>query len=121
MTTTTRNLLSVGSLKGAIEGRNASTLSDFYAEDAVMQIIDHDNPPSRPRELRGKRAIAAYYDDICGRAMSHRVESAVDDGNGLAFTQVCTYPNGAKVLCATLLELENGKIIRQTAVQAWDA
>jgi hypothetical protein len=26
-------------------------LSSFYADDAVLRIIDHSNPPSRPRDV----------------------------------------------------------------------
>lgn len=117
---TTLNTVSVAGLKRAIEGRDAKALADFYDDNAILRIIDHDNPPSRPRELQGKAAIAAYYDDVCGRAMSHRIEAGVTDGKELAFTQACAYPEGAKVFCAAMLELRDGKIIRQTAVQAWD-
>jgi hypothetical protein len=35
-----------------------------------------------------------------------------------AFTQACTYPDGTKVSCAAMLDIEGGKIGRQTAVQA---
>src|SRR3984957_17977137 len=35
-----------------------------------------------------------------------------------AFTQACTYPDGTKVSCAAMLDIEGGKIVRQTAVQA---
>jgi ketosteroid isomerase-like protein len=110
----------VDELKRAIETRDAKALAALYADDALLRIIDHDNPPSKPRELKGRQAIAAYYDDVCGRAMSHRVESGVTNGQALAFTQACTYPDGAKVFCAAMLEISNGKIVRQTAVQAWD-
>lgn len=118
--TTLTHAISVADLKRAIEGRDAKTLTAFYADDAVLRIIDRDNPPSRPRELKGKAAIAAYYDDVCGRAMSHRIEAGVTDGKELAFTQACAYPDGTKVFCSAMLELRDGKIIRQTAVQAWD-
>jgi hypothetical protein len=117
---TTLNAISVAELRRAIETRDAKALASFYDDDAVLRIIDRDNSPSKPRELRGRAAIAAYYDDVCGRAMSHRIESGVSDGNRLAFTQVCSYPEGGKVLCITMLELRDGKIARQTAVQAWD-
>jgi len=117
---TTLNTLSVAELKRAIEGRDAKALAGFYDDNAVLRIIDRDNSPSKPRELRGKAAIAAFYDDVCGRAMIHRIESGVTDGKQLAFTQVCTYPEGGKVFCAAMLELKDGKIARQTAVQAWD-
>jgi hypothetical protein len=117
---TTLNTVSVADLKRAIEGRDAKTLIGFYEENATLRIIDHENAPSKPRELKGKAAIAAYYEDVCGRAMTHRIESGVSDGKQLAYTQVCTYPEGGKVFCVAMLELKNGKIVRQTAVQAWD-
>jgi ketosteroid isomerase-like protein len=118
--TTLDHAVSVAEIKRAIEGRDANALAAFYAENALLQIIDHENPPSKPRRLEGKQAIAAYYDDVCGRAMSHRVEAGVTDGDKLAFTQACTYPDGSKVFCVAMLEIEAGKIVRQTAVQAWD-
>jgi ketosteroid isomerase-like protein len=115
------NRINVASLKRAIEGRDADTLSGFYADNAVVRIIDRDNPPSKPRELKGKSAIAAYYDDVCSRAMTHTVETGVANGDRLAFTQACAYPDGTRVFCAAMLDLAGGKISRQTVVQAWDA
>jgi ketosteroid isomerase-like protein len=112
--------LSIPALKQAIEGRDAKALADFYADDALVRIIDRDNPPSNPREIKGKAAIAAYYNDLCGRAMTHHVEAAVANEKELAFTQACAYPDGTKVFCAAMLKLDSGKIVRQTAVQAWD-
>jgi hypothetical protein len=44
----------------------------------------------------------------------------VSDDRGAAFTVACLYPDGTNVLCATVLELENGSIARQTVVQVWD-
>ena len=114
------NGVSVASLKRAIEGRDAKALASFYDDNAVLQIIDRENPPSKPRQLKGLTEITAYFDDVCGRAMTHRIDSGVADGNNLAFTQACAYPDGAKVFCAAMLELKDGKIIRQTAVQVWD-
>jgi hypothetical protein len=112
--------ISVADIKRTIEGRDAKALADFYGDNAVLRIIDRDNPPSKPRELKGKAAIAAYYDDVCGRAMTHHIEAGVSNGKELAFTQACAYPDGTKVFCAAMLELDAGKIVRQTAVQVWD-
>ena len=119
--TTLTQAISVTAIKRAIEERDAKALSAFYADNATLRIIDRDNPPSRPHELKGKTAIAAYYDDVCGRAMTHRVEAGVADGKQLAFTQACAYPDGTRVFCATVAKLEDGKITEQTIVQAWDA
>jgi hypothetical protein len=112
--------VTVAGLKRAVEGRKAGALSAMYADDAVMQVIDRDNPPSKPRKLEGRDAIAAFHADVCGRDMTHKVENGVATGNRLAFTQSCAYPDGVKVFCSAMVELKGGKIIRQTVVQAWD-
>jgi ketosteroid isomerase-like protein len=107
-------------IKQAIETRNARMLAGFYADDAVLRVIDRNNPPSRPRIVRGRTAIATFWDDICSRAMTHEVAYSVAQGDALAFSQDCAYPDGAKVFCLAMVELDQGKIARQTVVQAWD-
>jgi ketosteroid isomerase-like protein len=120
MPTMTANAVTGATLKRAIESRDAAALSSFYADDASLQVIDRNNPPSKPRIVRGKPAIAAFFDDICSRAITHDVKSSVTDGNRLAFTQACAYPDGTRVLCMAMIELKAGKIAQQTMVQAWD-
>jgi ketosteroid isomerase-like protein len=114
------NAVTGAGLKRAIETRDGRALTNFYADDAVLQIVDRNNPPSKPREVKGKMAIGTFWDDICSRAMTHKVETSLADGNQLAFSQACAYPDGMKVLCMALCELKGGKIARQTVVQAWD-
>lgn len=112
--------LTVPALRQAIEFRDGSTLAGFYADDATLRIIDQFNPPSKPQEIQGRAGISAYYDDVCGRTMTHRVDSGIVEGDRLAFTQTCTYPDGKRVFCSASLELLGGKIVRQTSIQAWD-
>lgn len=107
-------------IKKAIEGREGKLLAGFYADDAVVRIIDRNNPPSKPLEIRGQKAIGAFWDDVCGRAMTHNVEMTVAQGDHLAFTEACAYPDGTRVFCAAMLDLSGGRIVRQTVVQAWD-
>jgi ketosteroid isomerase-like protein len=109
-----------GAIKHAIETRDGRMLASFYADDALLRVIDRNNPPSRPHEVRGRAAIGTFWDDICSRAMSHKVETSIAVGEQLAFTQACVYPDGTKVFCAAMLTLANGKIAQQTVVQAWD-
>jgi hypothetical protein len=118
--TTKTDQVTGAAIKRAIEARDGRMLAGFYADDAVLRIIDRNNPPSRPREVTGKPAIGTFWDDICGRMMTHKVDPVITDGNRIAFTQACAYPDGAKVCCMTTLELEGGKIARQSVVQAWD-
>ena len=112
--------VTVAAIKRAIEGRNSRALSGFYSNDAVVHVVDRDNPPSKPNSIVGKKAITSYFEDVCGRNMSHKLESGIADGKRIAFTQSCAYPDGTKVLCSAMIELKGGKIARQTVVQAWD-
>ena len=112
--------ITVADLKRAIEGRNPRALAGFYANDAVLRVIDRDNPPSKPNNIKGKKAIAAYFNDVCGRDMTHKLLGGVADKKRIAFTQSCAYPDGTKVYCSAMIELKGGKIARQTVVQAWD-
>lgn len=112
--------VTVGGLKRAIEGRKASALAGLYADDAILQVIDRDNPPSNPRNLEGRAAIAAYHADVCARDMTHKLEAGVAMGNRVAFTQSCAYPDGTKVYSSAMIDLKGGKIRRQVIVQAWD-
>jgi hypothetical protein len=52
--------------------------------------------------------------------MTHEVQTPVLGRDAVAFTEACRYPDGTNVLCATVLELAGGRIVRQVAVQAWD-
>lgn len=120
MPTTTDAVTGAG-IKQAIETRDDQALAGFYADNAVVRIVDRDHPPSHPREIRGRQAISAYWADICGRDMVHQVDTMVAEGDRLAFTEACAYPDGTRVLCAATLSLKDGRIATQAIIQAWDA
>ena len=110
--------LAIPVLRRAIESRDGDSLAGFYADDAVLRIIDHDNPPASPQEIKGRNAIASYYADVCGRTAMHRVNLGFAEGDRLAFIQTCTYPDGRRVFLSATLQLAGGKIARQVSVQA---
>jgi nuclear transport factor 2 (NTF2) superfamily protein len=107
-------------LRQAIEERDAETLVGFYAEDAEVRTINRNSTPSSPQVLRGKEQIAEYLRDVCGREMTHRVESEVVGEDRIAFNEACEYPDGTRVLGAETLDLRDGKIVWQMNVEAWD-
>ncbi|MGH3443038.1 MAG: nuclear transport factor 2 family protein [Nitriliruptorales bacterium] len=107
-------------LRRGHEQHDAATLSSLYTDDAVLEIVDATSPPSDPRRLEGVDAIRGYYDDVCGRDMTHRVEDAFTDGDRLAFRVACRYDTGERVLTSETCQLRNGQIARETLVQAWD-
>lgn len=85
-----------------------------------MRIVNRYATPSAPRELHGKKEIGEYLRDVCGRAMSHRVEHEVVGEDRVAFDEACEYEDGTRVLAATTLEVRDGKIVRQVNVEVWD-
>jgi hypothetical protein len=107
-------------LRKAIEGRDATALKSFYAPEAEITVIDSMNPPSMPRIIRGAADIGAYLDEVCGRDMTHVLESAVLQGDRLAFLQRCAYAGGTRVAASSTADLGPAGIVRQTTVQAWD-
>ena len=65
------NAVTGAALKRAIETRDGRALTNFYTEDAVLRIVDRNNPPSRPREVKGKGAIRHFL----GRYLQPRDDS----------------------------------------------
>lgn len=114
------NAVNLSSIREAMEGNDAKAWQSFYADDAEMRVIDQDHPPSRPLVLKGKKAIGAMYDDVCNRALKHHLDDGLMDGSHLAFSETCTYADGVKVYSSAMVELADGKIRRQTNIQAWD-
>lgn len=108
-------------LRNAIENRDATGLKSFYAANAELTIIDTMNPPSKPRVIKGATDIGAYLDDVCGRDMTHKLDSGVMDAKHLAFVEGCRYPDGTRVTASAMAELGPGGIVKQTIVQAWDS
>jgi hypothetical protein len=117
---TTTNTFDLSAYKQAIQERDASTQLAMYAEDAEVTLVDSVARPSSPRVIRGREEIRAWIEDVCGRDMTHRVQHSVQDDRGVAFTEACRYPDGTAVLCAAVLEIDGGLVVRQVGVQAWD-
>jgi ketosteroid isomerase-like protein len=104
----------------AAEERDASTQLSMYAPDAVVTIADRVSQPGSPRVLRSRDQIKSWLEDVFGRDMTHSVTQKVGNESGAAYTLACRYPDGTNVLCATVIDLENDAIKRQTVVQVWD-
>ena len=104
----------------AVEQRDAQTQLSMYAPDAVVTNADRVSQPGSPRVLKSQDEIQGWLEDVGARDMTHAVQHTVQDDRGAAFTEACRYADGTQVLCATVLELADGQIARQTVVQAWD-
>lgn len=121
MTTKTETAFDLAAFKRAVEsGWDIGALLPHYAEDAEYVTVDQNNRPSSPRVLKGRTAIGEYLRDAASHGVVSRIEHAVVSEDRAAVTFNCRYPDGTRVLCNSMLELEDGRIVRQTDVQAWD-
>ena len=107
-------------LKRAVEERDAEAQLALYADDAEVRLVDRVNTPRSPRVLRGREEIRDWIEDICARDMTHAVQTPVLGEDAVAFTEECRYPDGTNVLCVTVAEVSDGRIVRQVGIQAWD-
>jgi ketosteroid isomerase-like protein len=62
-------------MRQAIENLDADRLVSLYADDAEMLTVNRYTTPSSPKVLKGMEEIAEHLRDVCGRAMSHRIET----------------------------------------------
>ena len=104
----------------AAEERDAATQLSMYGQDAVVTINNKVSQPGSPRVLRTREEIKAWLEDMYGRDMTHSVKHRVQDETGAAYTLACRYPDGTNVLCATVIELDDGVIGGQTVLEVWD-
>ena len=105
-------------LRLGIERCEHELVLGFYAEDAVLSIVNADAPDAFPFELHGKAEIAKHLRAIFGGGASHSVELEVVDEDRVTFREACEYPDGDRVLVWTTLEVRDGKIARQTDLVA---
>ena len=107
-------------LRRVAEYKDAEALANLYAEGAEVLIVNRETPPSSPHVLRGREQIAEFLRGVCGRDIKSRIEAEVIGEERVAFNEACQYPDGTRVLSATTLEVQDGKIARQVSVEAWD-
>jgi ketosteroid isomerase-like protein len=121
MTTIPTSTFDAAAMRRAYHGRDADALLALYADDATVELVDQQNPPSRPRQIAGKDAIRAHLEDVFGREMSHELDIVAASPDAVGYSLRCLYPDGTRVVCAATAELRDGRIAREVGVQAWDS
>ena len=107
-------------LRRGIEEHNPATLLSLYADDAELRVVDRNTQPSHPLVKHGRGEISELLTDVYGRDMTHKLEQCVIQGEQVAYTESCLYPDGVRVLATSMMSLKDGRIVDQTVIQAWD-
>ena len=102
--------LDFGALRHAIERSDPDSIVKFYADDAGVRVLDGDVVSF---EVEGKAEVAKYLRAVHARPAIHRVENEEMAEGRILFEESCEYPDGARTVVETSLEIRDGKISRQ--------
>ena len=120
MTVKTTQTFDLDAFKRAYEEWDIETLLDLYADDVELVQIDCDNPPSSTRVRHGKEVFKGMFEHCAAAGVKATVENLVAGEGRAAATVTCEFPGGRKVLANSIMELENGRIVREQDVTAGD-
>jgi hypothetical protein len=110
----------IATFKRAYEEWDIEALVALYAEELELVQIDRDNPPSAPRTRHGREPLRGMLEHCAGAGVAATVENTVAGEQRAAATIRCVFPGGRTVLANAILELENGRIVRELDVVSGD-
>jgi hypothetical protein len=111
---------SVTTFKRAYEAWDIEALLELYKGEVELVQIDRDNPPSAVRIRHGRDVLRGMFEHCAAAGAVATVENTVADERRAAATITCEFPGGRKVLANAILELEDGRIVRELDVLAGD-
>jgi ketosteroid isomerase-like protein len=120
MTVQTTTSLDVTGFKRSYEEWDVEALLDLYAEDFELVQIDRDHPPSSPRVLHGKDVLRGMLEHCAAAGVKATVETTVASDERAAATVICEFPGGRKVLANAIMELDDGRVVRERDVLSGD-
>ena len=120
MTVKSATKFEIESFRRAYMEWDTEALLDMYADEVELIQIDRDNPPSSPRVRHGKDVFRGMFEHCAAAGVRATVENTVAGDERAAATVTCQFPGGRRVLANTILELEDGRIVREREVIAGD-
>ena len=109
----TTGRLDFEALRRAIERGDPDSMLEFYADDAGVRVVDGR---SVSFEVEGKAEVAKYLRAVHARPAIHRVENEELAEERVRFEESCEYPDGARTVVETRLEIREGEISHQMDV-----
>jgi ketosteroid isomerase-like protein len=120
MTVETIQSFDIATFKRAYEEWDIEALLALYADDLELVQIDRDNPPSAPRTRQGREILRGMLEHCAGAGVAATVENTVAGDERAAATITCEFPGGRRVLANAILEIEDGRIVRELDVLSGD-
>jgi ketosteroid isomerase-like protein len=120
MTLKTSASFDLDAFQRGYEEWDIDALLTLYADEVELIQIDRDNPPSSPRVRHGKEVFRGMFEHCAAAGVKATVENAVAAEDRAAATVTCEFPGGRKVVANAILELRDGRVVRERDVQAGD-
>jgi ketosteroid isomerase-like protein len=120
MTVKSATRFDLGAYKRAYEEWDIETLLDLYADEVELVQVDRDHPPSSPRIRQGREVFRGMFEHCAAAGVTATVENGVAGEDRAAATVTCEFPGGRKVTANSILELRDGRIVREREVLAGD-
>jgi SnoaL-like domain len=120
MTVETTTSFDIATFKRAYESWDVQALLELYADELELIQIDRDNPPSAPRTRQGRDVLKGMLEHCAAAGVVVTVDNTLAGEDRAAATITCEFPGGRKVLANAILELENGRIVRELDVLSGD-
>ena len=120
MTVKTSTSFDLDTFQRGYEEWDIDALLALYADEVELIQIDRDNPPSAPRVRHGKDVFKGMFEHCAAAGVKATVENAVAAEDRAAATVTCEFPGGRRVVANAILELRDGRVVRERDVQAGD-
>ena len=117
---TTTTSFDLEAFRRAYEAWDIDALLDLYADEVELIQIDRDNPPSSPRVRQGKDVFKGMFEHCAAAGVKATVENGVAGEDRAAATVTCEFPGGRKVTANAILEIEDGRIVRERDIASGD-
>jgi len=117
---TTTTSFDLEAFRRAYEAWDVDALLDLYADEVELIQIDRDNPPSSPRVRQGKDVFKGMFEHCAAAGVKATVEHGVAGEDRAAATVTCEFPGGRKVTANAILEIEDGRIVRERDIASGD-
>jgi hypothetical protein len=106
-------------LKRSFENWDLETLAGLYHDDLEQIEMDDVSQPADPR-VRTKAELMQIFERGCQAGVRIGVDNPVLGDDRIACTFSCNFDDGRRVVANSIIDLRDGRIVRQFDVQARD-
>jgi ketosteroid isomerase-like protein len=106
-------------LKRSFESWDLDSLLALYDDDVEQIEMDEVTPPAAPR-TRHKDDLRQIFQNGCNAGVRISVDNPVLGEDRLACTFTCAFDDGRRIVANSIIDVRDGRIVRQFDVQARD-